>query len=592
MNKHFPCGHWHKRRAPFVVVPEDDVYWAANCYAFIVSTTKELVEIVPEVSTHINFGCCVDADYFYISNDTHMLSKYNKRTLAFIQDAVYKSYYYDYGACTDGGDIVWCGGVGGIAALNKADLSLNKVFADRTHIRYASDLTVDDEYLYVADGWNYEISKFNKSSGVYVESCGNPGWWSRAGIDIDVSGDYVFSLSENGMLIKADKVTWETAATAGSWQHYGTTDRKNKWLGARSIFIYGAYIYTVGYYGIEKWNISDLSYVSLLVDGLTGSGYGYLEDNTWQGCTDGTYIYTCSWDAFVSKWNLSDGSFVAENGDRTYDTLDGENAYNLPYGIACDSTHIYIMDQNDNFRIIKRLSSDLSYVTEYRSDEDWNTVLPDGIGWSNPQKIDILGDYLYISDGAGTLHRVNKNTMEYVDYIDIDDYGVGGHGNGTHIAMGVAFDGDYAYVADYSYGSYESTYNVSAERYTFPDFTYVSMTPLVSDYVDPDYVMESPSGITVDETYLYVADSSLKRIARFDKNTLRYIDEFSTPDGHPTWIAVDDTYLYVPCSNSSMTVLRTDYLKKYLKAPPFTEIKSTTAYHHIMSCDTAWKYQY
>ncbi len=585
-DKHNPCGHWHR---PVDVAPPEplypqDVYFAENCQAKVFSLDDELADKIAPVSSGINWGCCTDGLHFYVCN--YSQNRLEKRSLTDLSVISYIS-GRPYGNCTDGSDILWGNGYGyisrGISKYTKSTLAhlhyYNETELGHLCPQYALDMTVDDQYLYVADAWGYRIQRYNKSSMVLSQSYGMPRSYNFASNGIWVSGDYAYIVS-SGSLLKVDKVTWEIVDILGDDYSYDFTGYKHDGnLAAYDVIVVGSYLYTIGYAGVNRFDISNFDIDGVNIIPNTDSGYGTLGDSSYQACYDGTYIYICSLDAYITKWNLATGAFVAENGDRSYETEDGENAYNYPCGIACDDTYLYIIDQNDTFRVIKRLKSDLSYVSEYRSTEYWEDPIT-SYEWANPQGLICDDTYLYISSPqypAGFV-RMDKATLTFVDFINIDD---GDHsGNGVHEAMDMFIDGSYLYVSDYDSG---------AARFNLADFSFVSRSPEDTTFYDEEDIFDDLTGITVDEDYVYVVSSSVVKI--YNKLTFTFVDSFTPALGNMMYPAVDSKYLYI-CHHFStlQNQFLTDYVKKYLKVPPYTEIGSNST-HHPISCDKAWLYQ-
>jgi hypothetical protein len=87
----------------------------------------------------------------------------------------------------------------------------------------------------------------------------------------------------------------------------------------------------------------------------------------------------------------------------------GNDQFNLAEGIATDGTNIWVGD-TQNLRIVKRLCSDLSYVSE--------------VAYVEISTILCYGDYLYaVSMDQSGIYKLNKSDMSEVAYIESDGAG-------------------------------------------------------------------------------------------------------------------------------------------------------------------------
>jgi hypothetical protein len=111
-----------------------------------------------------------------------------------------------------------------------------------------------------------------------------------------------------------------------------------------------------------------------------------------------------------------DGDFnlIMSSGDPTGTVTDGEDAYDYPTNLTIDSTYLYVHDLF-NDRIVKRLKSDLSFVSEYVYYVD-GAYIPGEIQ-GNPGGIYCDGTYVYmvLLSGTNRLHRLTASDMTYLD---------------------------------------------------------------------------------------------------------------------------------------------------------------------------------
>jgi DNA-binding beta-propeller fold protein YncE len=231
------------------------------------------------------------------------------------------------------------------------------------------------------------------------------------------------------------------------------------------------------------------------------------------------------------------------SGENTceYEYIDIDNGFNYPSGITSDGTYIYVADYN-NHRIVKRLASNLSYVSKIGTNGSGNDQ------FSSPRGITTDGTYLYVADSGN--HRIVKRLASDLSYVS--KIGTSGSGNDQfNNPFGITSDGTYIYVVDYS--------NHRIVKRLASDLSYVSKIGTVGSGND-QFIF--PRGITTDGTYLYVADSGNHRIVKRLASDLSYVskigtqgsdnDQFNNPQG----ITTDNTYIYVADSGNHRIVKR------------------------------------
>ena len=572
---HHPCGHWHKQSI-ILPGPSEGLFVSANCDQYLYSIDKNLVEtIAPLYTTKVYWCIAVDKDYVYIGNTTdNIIEKRSKVDLSLIASSVANS-YSSYAFAVDYGYYLWAYGYRSIRLLNKSDMSLNTVydiddFGDAMGvITQIGDIAVDYDYLYATDMTTNCVKIYNKSSLLFITAFGNSKLWAKNVSSISDDGSYVWIASSgSNELKKIDKSTLDIVDTIGD-------GRTSSILGLPEdgyiyspygVFVNGSYVYTSGYFGIAQFNKTNGSYVDKIPN--TDAGYGTLGHLTYQAVTDGSYIYACSFDNFISKWDITDLSFVTENGDRTGVSTDGPNAYYYIVGIAVDSTYVYVIDQNTSFRVIRRLKSDLSYVDEYT--DAW-------LIFGNPQNITVDASYIYISDsGIGTVgvHRLDISTLAYVDFTDLSA--------SSASPIGMLVDGSTFWVTNYTSDDCLAKYNLSG-------FSFVESSDHYTNYYGEEIL--SSRGITVDENYIYVCTYD-NYVKIFNKTTFALIHSIDVSAyGGPKYPAVDSQYLYVICTQSTIHTPVVDYIIKFLKTSPYTIIDISSAYVTSIGIDTAWLYQ-
>lgn len=561
-----------------MVASPENVYIAHNNGNYGNIRNKLLVDQGVNVPLACPWGLSVDATHVYVwESSRNLLSKRLKTDLSEV-DTVYEN--YGYGVHTDKGDIVWTfhvSGTTGLAFYNKSDLSLRAIHSgaipnSNGQINFARDITSDNDYVYVADSGRYRVARYERDLDalVFVDSFGTPDWFVSTANDVAISGSYAYIISLN-QLIKVDLTTWNRVDAFGEFD--GGNEPENGFLPSPyCVVANGTRLYVVCFDSLVILNQADMSYVTHIDQG--GYGDSLTFHAPWWCDVDGSYIYVCDFNAMITKWDIATLTCVAENGDRTGVTTDGENAYSTPFGIVVDSTYMYILDQNDDLRVIRRLKSDLSYVDEYRD-----------VGWAifhNPQAINVDGTYIYVSDpGAGGIHRINKGTMAYVDFIDTSSH--------TEAPMGTEIVGTDIYIADYNASSLKSC----CQKYDVATFTFLEEAAFTT-YGDSNYWLCIPYGITVDESYIYVSLADIyshyegNKVKIYNKTTFAYVDEFDIVDGYPQCLAVDESYLYIPVRGIAPSYLH--QTRRYLKTPPYTIINYVSE-PTVISLDTAWVYQ-
>src|SRR3989339_721474 len=255
--------------------------------------------------------------------------------------------------------------------------------------------------------------------------------------------------------------------------------------------------------------------------------------------TDGTYLYIADTNNNrIVKRLASNFTYVTEIGSLGT----GNDQFSYPYGIATDGTYIYVVDTG-NTRIVKRLASDLSYVAQIGSSGSGDDQ------FSVPNGIATDGTYIYIADTFN--NRIVKRLASDLSYVS--KIGSFGSGNDQFSSPnGIATDGTYVYVAD-------SSNHRIVKRLATDALTYVSKIGSSGSGNDQFY---SPYGIATDGTYIYVADTSNNRIVKRLASDLSYVsqigtlgtgnDQFSSPSG----IATDGTNVYVADTGNNRIVKR------------------------------------
>src|SRR3989339_1183921 len=255
--------------------------------------------------------------------------------------------------------------------------------------------------------------------------------------------------------------------------------------------------------------------------------------------TDGTYIYIADNGNYrIVKRLAEDLSYVAKIGSNG----SGDDQFNTPRGIATDGTYLYMADTYNN-RIVKRLAEDLSYVAKIGSLGSGNDQ------FSNPAGIAIDGINVYVVDTGNNriVKRLAADALTYVSKIG----SVGSGNDQFDFPTGIVVSGININVAD--------TSNNRIVKRLASDLSYVSQIGSSGSGNDQ---FKQPYGIVVYGTNIYVADSGNHRIVKRLASDLSYVakigsagsgnDQFSNPAD----IATDGTNVYVADSYNYRIVKR------------------------------------
>jgi hypothetical protein len=251
-----------------------------------------------------------------------------------------------------------------------------------------------------------------------------------------------------------------------------------------------------------------------------------------------TYLYIAdTYNSRLVKRLASDLSFVSKIGSLGT----GNDQFNGLRGVATDGTHLYIADSL-NHRIVKRLASDLSYVSRLGSPGSGNDQ------FNNPESIAISGSYLYILDTNN--HRLVKRLASDLSYVS--KTGTQGTGNDQfYYPRGIATDGTHLYIAD--------TSGQRIKKHLASDLSYVSKA--CTQGAGNDQV-QAPEGVTVSGSDLFVGDTYNHRVVKRLASDLSYRSQIgSYGTGNDQFyllcrLANDGTYLYVADTFNNRIVKR------------------------------------
>ena len=308
--------------------------------------------------------------------------------------------------------------------------------------------------------------------------------------------------------------------------------------------IYHTILATAGEHG-------SINPMTVLLTGMVIGSYGTGNDQFKYprdiACDD-TYIYVADESNHrIVKRLKSDLSYVSQIGTQG----SGNDQFNAPRGIACDDTYIYITDTY-NQRVVKRLKSDLSYVSQVGSYGSGNDQFAD------PEGIACDDTYIYITDTYN--HRVVKRLKSDLSFVAA----IGSSGSGDdqfYEPRGIACDDTYIYITDYG--------NCRVVKRLKSDLSYVSQ---VGSYGSGNDQFGNPKGIACDDTYIYITDTGNNRVVIRKKSDLSYVSQITSYDDDkqfdsPQGVACDDLYLYIDDTNNCCVV------KEPKSDEPISEVK-------------------
>ncbi len=570
---HELCGHWHKPipvipPAPPEPPPVDDLYILHGSPANLgVSDgrdechkrTKGLAAI-SQYGTPGNgidqlncpWGLAVDGTYVWICdvNNSRLMQRL-KSDLSYVQHEPSSTYgFVPYCVHAKEGNLIWIGALAVIREVLKSDLSVVRAVVSavggdfRGSPAGCRDLTCDDTYLYVADNVYRRIYYYDLATLTYAGEFGYYPYWTTQTWAAAYGGGNLF-ISDAGIIRKINPTTFARVASYG----HLTGGRGSGNVKANGLFADATKVYVLSYTAFDK-EIQILDHNLNYIANITHVSLDY----PYAIYADANYIYVACLDKIV-RFNASTYAYV----DST------DNSFSYLTGLTGDDTYLYVIDQNDDLRIVRFLKSTMAYVDEY-TDVGWNV-------FGSPISLTIDETYLYaIENSPQVIHRLTKADMVYVDAHTPSD---------TYKTAPSIVVGSEIYLSEY----FKSVNGGGIQVYDTTSFALIRESPETQG--DEDMWMKAPWGVTCDEDYIYMTDQLLLEIKIFDKAAPHdFVGKFSVPDT-PYHLTVDDQFIYVVC-NKFDTVTSTS--RKYLKTAPYTEIVTQTE-EFALSIDTAYIYQ-
>jgi len=466
-------------------------------------------------------------------------------------------------------------------------------------------LAVDDNFLYVSDYSNHRIKKLNKSDLSYHSMLSNgPGSASNQlngplGIAVDENYIYVIDATYHRVK-KLNKETFQLVATLGGTSS-GIGDLQ--FYNPKGIAVDENYIYVTEdyYHRIKKYNKTDLSFVSKACGTSYGTGTDQMRAP--KGLTvDDNYVYIAEYTnnriMIRNKNDLTYVALISSTGG-----IGNDNYHYNPTDIADDENYLYLLTATDN-KIKKIKKSDYS-VYEIFSDTD---PLPENV--FVPSGLTNDGEHIYYTDKA--LHRVVKRRLSDLAVVGI----IGGPNPGStsttfYYPEDLAVDDEFLYVTNRQYHqvkkynksdlSWVYTYSPGSGTLGYPygiavdgNYLYVttgygstlhtlkkidiSSTPwsVVANIGgatgSTDDTFSNPYSVTVDDTYVYVADYTNQRIKKHLKSDLSFVSQLGLtgysnylPNTlyNPAYVIYDNNYLYIS-NNGYARILKYDTNFNYI----------------------------
>ena len=471
-------------------------------------------------------GITLAGDYLYVADtDNHTIRKVNKLT----------------------GETETIAGSPGISGSDDGT-------GTQARFYYPLGIDTDGSYLYIADTYNHTIRLMDLSTGdVYTIAgkAGTPGY--RDGPLSEALFSYPYGLLRmdtnlyvadlgNGMIRKIDFSTQMVTTVAGIPGDYSSIDGPvdSATFNSPADLTYSGgmlYIVDMDSHTLRSLDI-DKGEVSTLAGMAPASGYqdGKGRDSRFNvpgGLTvDGEKLYVAdTFNHIIRSIDISTGEVTTLVGipgiSGTTDSTESPALFNSPSSAIIDDTGeiIYIIDRDNH--VIRQMNLSTGKV-DLLAGSPGEAGTSDGIGgearFNSPERGIRIGNKLYITDtGNHTIRVINLDTKEV--YTLAGEPGVSGWMDTDEDVNGIAkfnspsditTDGEYLYVADT--GNHAIRKVDINTGYT----TTVAGEKGVSGLVDSDQGaprFSSPQGIVWYEGVLYVADTENHLIRKIDLST-------------------------------------------------------------------------
>ena len=227
------------------------------------------------------------------------------------------------------------------------------------------------------------------------------------------------------------------------------------------------------------------------------------------------------------------GTFVHSIGDSSPDSGTGNGAFNNPYGVATTSTHIQVVDFNNER--IQIFDSDGNYVSQFGGSSNVGGVRNSGNGeFNTPRGITTNSTHILVADTFN-----NRIQIFDLDGNYLNKFGRTGSGDGRfNFPSDITTNSTHILIPDT---------NSNRIQIFDSDGNYLNK---FGSFGSGDGKFDKPSGIAINSTHILVADADNDRIQIFDSDG-NYFGKFGSRgsgDGQfntPRGITTTSTYILV-----------------------------------------------
>lgn len=268
--------------------------------------------------------------------------------------------------------------------------------------------------------------------------------------------------------------------------------------------------------------------------GTNGSGIDQFY-NPMSITLDGTYLYVADRvNNRIVKRLMSDLSYVSQK------SLSG--AANNIYFLTNDGTYLYLGSQFAPTNIQKRNLSDMNLVTQIGTFGSGNDQ------FNTPKTCEMIGSNLYVSDSGNA--RIMRRLLSDLSFVDKTS---GAGADAFSYPSGIANDGTYLYIAD--------VFNYRIQKRLISDYSYISSYEPGQGSAPGQF--EDVEGVAYYDGYLYAIDRVNSRITKIQVSDMSFVeDEGSIGTGDDSYIdpydiKTDGTYFYIADTGNDRIIKRT-----------------------------------
>lgn len=253
---------------------------------------------------------------------------------------------------------------------------------------------------------------------------------------------------------------------------------------------------------------------------------------------DFEFFFVCDTQNYrIFKRYTSNLSYVSKFG--TFGT--GDKQFKSPIGVTADNIYLYICDELLN-RVSKYSKYEFIFQDKYYEDP------PDPYALYVPKGIAVDDTWVYVCDfGHDRILKLKKYDLSYEDQFSTWDGGADQF-NGPY---GITVDDDYLYITD----------KFNHRVLKFNKTTY-ALSDKVGSQGSGDDQFDNPSGITVDKNHIFIADLNNHRIVKRKKSDLSFVSKIGTQGSgndqfnYPNDVTVGSVHIFVADRNNHRIVKR------------------------------------